>query len=75
MLLNGASEGIAMGKYERLERLIRISTLIRSNMGLSRLESGSVLRSVFHEDAPAKRGHTEHYFAEDNKYLAESKAG
>ena len=64
-----------MGKYERLERLIRISTLIRANMGPSRSESDSVLRSVFHEDAPAKHGHTQHYFAEDNKYLAGSKTG
>ncbi|MFC1714570.1 hypothetical protein ACFL6S_12960 [Candidatus Poribacteria bacterium] len=64
-----------MGKYERLERLIRINTLIRANLGPSRSEPGAVLRSAFCEDDMAKHGSTQLYFAKDNRKLVGSKFG
>lgn len=47
-----------MSKYKRLERLIKINTLIRANMGTARSKCGSALRSAFYEDDLAKHGHT-----------------
>ncbi len=62
-----------MSKYKRLERLIKINTLIRANMGAARSECGAALRSAFCEDDLAKHGHTQHYFVKDNGKLAGSK--
>ena len=59
-----------MGRYERLERLIKINALIRTNLELSRSKSGVALRSQSCKSDLAKHECSCLYSAKDNRELA-----
>jgi len=64
-----------MGKYERLERLIRINSLIRNNLMDFRFELDATQRSMSCKSDVAERSALCHRFAEDDQTLVGNGTG
>ena len=62
-----------MGKYKRLERIIRINALIKVNTELSRSGTDVELRNSFCRNDPGEHEHIHDYFARGNQEFTERK--